>query len=44
MKMATGNRRENWLKRETMQSELEALIDLAIKASENNQLIIHFGI
>ncbi|MNR13023.1 hypothetical protein D3C85_1294050 [compost metagenome] len=34
----------NWLKRETMQSELEALIDLAIKASENNQLIIHFGI
>lgn len=34
----------NGLKRETMQSELEVLIDLAVKASDKNQLIIHFGI
>jgi len=34
----------NWIKRETMQSELENLIDLAVKASNNNQIIIHFGI
>ena len=33
-----------WLKRETMKSELEVLIELAAKASANNQLIIHFGI
>ncbi|MDQ0114049.1 coagulation factor 5/8 type-like protein [Paenibacillus harenae] len=34
----------NWLKRERMQSELAVLIDLAVKASDNNHLIIHFGI
>jgi hypothetical protein len=34
----------NWLKRETMQSELEVLINLAVKASGNNQPILHFGI
>lgn len=34
----------NWMKRETMFSELEILIELAVKASINNQLIIHYGI
>ncbi|RNB92507.1 coagulation factor 5/8 type-like protein [Brevibacillus fluminis] len=34
----------NRMKRETMQSELENLIGLAVKASNNNQFIIHFGI
>jgi hypothetical protein len=35
---------KNSMQRETMQSELENLINLAVKASNNNQSIIHFGI
>ncbi|AZS15425.1 hypothetical protein [Paenibacillus lutimineralis] len=34
----------NRMNRERMQSELNQLIGLAVKATNNNQLIIHFGI
>ncbi|MCR8636800.1 coagulation factor 5/8 type-like protein [Paenibacillus radicis (ex Xue et al. 2023)] len=34
----------NWVKREAIQGDLAVLINLAVKASDNNQLIIHFGI
>lgn len=35
---------KNWMQRESIQSELENLFGLAVKASNNNQTIIHFGI
>ncbi|WP_214628981.1 coagulation factor 5/8 type-like protein [Paenibacillus agaridevorans] len=35
---------KNWLKRETLQIEIKSLIDSAVKALDNNQLIVHFGI
>jgi hypothetical protein len=34
----------NWIEREAMQSEIDILMSLAVKASNNDQLIIHFGI